>query len=85
MRCAGPRIQIVLNGEKTVDYTEADPAMALDGLIALQIHGGCKAEISFRNLTIEDISYGVATRELALAKSAVEGPLVQQREHSGGG
>ena len=29
VRCAGPRIQIVLNGEKTVDYTESrhrDPA-----------------------------------------------------------
>lgn len=53
VRCAGPRIQITLNGEKTVDYTETDAALPLDGLIALQIHGDCKAEISFRNLTIE--------------------------------
>lgn len=55
VRCAGPRIQIVLNGVKTVDYTETDPAIPLDGLIAPQIHGGCKAEISFRNITIEDL------------------------------
>ncbi len=53
VRCAGPRIQITLNGEKTVDYTETDAALPLDGLIGLQIHGDCKAEISFRNLTIE--------------------------------
>ncbi|MCX6902356.1 MAG: DUF1080 domain-containing protein [Verrucomicrobia bacterium] len=56
VRCAGPRIQITLNGEKTVDYTETDAALPQDGLIALQIHGGCKAEVSFRNLTIEDLS-----------------------------
>ncbi len=69
MRCAGPRLQIALNGETTVDYTETDPAIPLDGLIALQIHGNCKAEISFRNFTIEDLSYGVATREFGLAKT----------------
>jgi HEAT repeat protein len=60
VRCAGPRIQILLNGEKTVDYTESNAAMPLDGLIGLQIHGGCKAEISFRNLTIEEVSDGAA-------------------------
>ncbi len=25
------------------------------GLIALQIHGGCKAEIAFRNLEIQEL------------------------------
>ena len=53
VRCAGPRVQIFLNGEKTVDYTETDPAIQQDGRIALQIHGNCQAEISFRNLTVE--------------------------------
>jgi len=56
VRCVGPRIQIRLNGAPTVDYTETDPALPQHGLIALQIHGGCKAEISFRNLTIEDLA-----------------------------
>lgn len=54
VRCAGPRIQILLNGGTTVDYVEPDAAIPPGGLIALQIHGNCKAEISFRNLTIED-------------------------------
>ena len=54
VRCAGPHIQIVLNGEKTVDYTEADASIPQDGQIALQIHGGSKAEASFRNITIEE-------------------------------
>jgi hypothetical protein len=56
VRCAGPGIQIFLNGEKTVEYTESDAAIPQNGLIGLQIHGGCKAEISFRNLSIEEIS-----------------------------
>ena len=69
LRCAGPRIQIVLNGEKTVDYTETDTTIPRGGLIALQIHGNCKAEVSFRNITLEDLSYGLATREFGLAKT----------------
>jgi hypothetical protein len=69
VRCAGPRIQIVLNGEKTVDYTETDSALPQTGLIALQIHGGCKAEISFRNLTISDLSYNIATRDFGVPKT----------------
>lgn len=54
VRCSGSRIQITLNGEQTVDYTETDPAIARTGLIALQIHGNCKAQIAFRNITLEE-------------------------------
>lgn len=55
IRCEGPRIQLLLNGERTVDYTEPDSTIPQYGLIALQIHGDCKAEISFRNLTVENL------------------------------
>jgi HEAT repeat protein len=55
VRCEGPRIQITLNGEQTVDYAETNATLPRDGLIGLQIHGGCKAEVSFRNLTIETL------------------------------
>jgi len=55
VRCDGSRIQITLNGEQTVDYTETDATLPRDGLLGLQIHGGCKAEVSFRNLTIETL------------------------------
>jgi hypothetical protein len=54
VRCAGPRIEIRLNGDKTVDYTETNAAISPTGLIALQIHGNCKAEIAFRNLAIAE-------------------------------
>ena len=54
VQCEGRHIQIRLNGEKTVDYTELDATIPLSGLIGLQIHGGNKAEISFRNITIQE-------------------------------
>lgn len=55
LRCEGTHIQIWLNGEKTVDYAEADTTIPHNGLIGLQIHGGSKAEVSFRNITIQEL------------------------------
>ena len=52
IRSQGPRITLALNGTQTVDFTETEPGMEQDGLIGLQIHGNCKAEISFRNIRI---------------------------------
>ena len=37
-----------------VDYTEPDSAIVQNGLIGLQIHGGNKAEVYFRNMTIQE-------------------------------
>ncbi len=56
IRCEGPRIRLSINGVQTVDYTEAEANIEKDGFIGLQIHGGCKAEISFRAISIEDLS-----------------------------
>jgi pimeloyl-ACP methyl ester carboxylesterase len=54
--CQGPRIRIKLNGIETVDYTETDPSVPLQGLIGLQIHGGGKAEASYRDITIRELA-----------------------------
>jgi hypothetical protein len=35
-----------------VDYTEPEATIPHAGLIGLQIHGGAKSEVSFRNITI---------------------------------
>ena len=51
----GPRVQLSINGTKTSEYTEKDPAVPLQGLIGLQIHGNCKAVISFRKIEIETL------------------------------
>ncbi|MES2595061.1 MAG: PVC-type heme-binding CxxCH protein [Verrucomicrobiota bacterium] len=49
------RIQIFVNGVRTVDYTERESGIEMKGHIALQIHGKCKAVIAFRNIQIEEL------------------------------
>jgi hypothetical protein len=56
IRCEGRRIQLFVNGERTVDYTETEPAIDQHGLIALQIHGNNKAQVFYRNIVIEELS-----------------------------
>lgn len=51
----GRRIRILLNGEQTVDYTEEDLTIPQTGLIALQIHGGGKAEVSYKDIILEEL------------------------------
>jgi hypothetical protein len=55
IRCEGPRIQLFVNGLKTVDYTEKDEAVVLSGLIALQIHSGPPSEARYRNVQIAEL------------------------------
>ena len=56
IRCEGPKVELTLNGRKTLTFTEDDPTVQPDaGLIALQIHGNCKAEIAFRKLEITEL------------------------------
>lgn len=49
------RIRLLVNGVRTVDYTERGADIAMKGHIALQIHGKCKAEIAYRNIVIEEL------------------------------
>ena len=55
IRCEGKRIQIWLNGVQTVDYTEEEKDIAEEGLIAVQIHGGAKAVVFFKDIAIEEL------------------------------
>jgi glucose/arabinose dehydrogenase/mono/diheme cytochrome c family protein len=55
IRAENGRARLSVNGTQTIDYTEKDPKIPLTGKIGLQIHGGCKAVISFRNITIETL------------------------------
>jgi hypothetical protein len=55
IRADGGRIHLSINGQTTVNYTEGDPRIETDGIIGLQIHGNCKAEISFRHITVEEL------------------------------
>ncbi|HVJ46455.1 MAG TPA: PVC-type heme-binding CxxCH protein, partial [Luteolibacter sp.] len=55
IRAENDRVRLTVNGTQTIDYTEKDPKIPLNGKLGLQIHGGCKAVISFRNITIEPL------------------------------
>jgi hypothetical protein len=55
IRAEGPRIRLWLNGTLTVDYTEADETVETGGVIGLQIHGGAKAKVYYKNITIEEL------------------------------
>jgi hypothetical protein len=54
IRAEGRRIRLTLNGHQTIDYTEPDATLPQTGLIGLQIHGGGKALIRYRNLSFEE-------------------------------
>lgn len=58
IRCEGPRIQLWINGVQTVDYTEPDASIPQEGNIAVQIHGGAKAEVWFKDIAIEELNTG---------------------------
>jgi hypothetical protein len=55
IRCEGPRIQIWLNGKRTVDYTEEDEGIARSGVIGLQVHGGPPAEAWYKDIAIREL------------------------------
>ena len=48
----GNKIQLILNGYKTVDYTEKDTNIAEKGVIALQVHSGPACEIYYKDINI---------------------------------
>jgi HEAT repeat protein len=55
IRCEGKRIQLWLNGIRTVDYREPDPKIPQTGVIGLQIHGGGPSEIWYKDIEIEEL------------------------------
>ena len=55
IRCDKRHIKIFLNGESTVDYVESDQSLPQSGLIGLQIHGGGKAEVYYRDLMLTEL------------------------------
>ena len=50
--CQGKRIQLWINGQQTVDYTEPDDKIPQNGKIALQIHSGPPSEAWYKDITL---------------------------------
>jgi Domain of Unknown Function (DUF1080) len=55
IRAEGRRIQLFLNGQQTVDYMETDETLPQSGLIGLQIHGGGKAQVFYKDILIQEL------------------------------
>jgi hypothetical protein len=55
VRAENRRIWLTINGVELLDYTEPDETIPLKGVIALQIHGGLKGTIRYRNLRITEL------------------------------
>ena len=55
IRAEGPRIRSWINGEPALDYTEAEPNIAQDGHIAIQIHSGGMAVVQVKDVQIETL------------------------------
>lgn len=53
--CRGKNIRIRLNGRETVNYTEKENDIIQEGLIGLQIHGGGKALVRYKNIMIKKL------------------------------
>jgi mono/diheme cytochrome c family protein/glucose/arabinose dehydrogenase len=57
IQAMGPLIIIRLNGKQTLAYSETDPSVDdAYGVIGLQIHGNNKAEIRYRNITLDPLT-----------------------------
>jgi hypothetical protein len=56
IECRGPRVRLWLNGTLTADYTEPDDRIERSGLICLQIHGGAKAKVYYKDITVTEIA-----------------------------
>lgn len=55
IRAEDRRIRLYINGHQTVDYTETDLDIPQSGLIGLQIHGGGKAQVAFKEISMEEL------------------------------
>ncbi|HEV7402277.1 MAG TPA: PVC-type heme-binding CxxCH protein [Chthoniobacteraceae bacterium] len=82
IRAEGRRIQSWINGVPALDYTEPDLQIAQDGLIGIQIHGGGKAVVHVKSVTIEELppTADVMTWEKLskLPKPAAGGPQMKE-------
>ena len=55
IRTEGARIQSWINGVPALDYTEPDPNIPQDGHIGIQVHGGGRALVQVKEVTIEEL------------------------------
>ena len=55
IRAQGRHVQLWLNGQKTVDYTEPDASIPQEGVFGLQIHKGIASEAWYKDIVIREL------------------------------
>lgn len=55
IRCEKDHVQLWINGHKTADFTEKDPAIPRQGILGLQIHGGPPSEAWYKDIAIKEL------------------------------
>ncbi|MDP4997112.1 MAG: DUF1080 domain-containing protein, partial [Akkermansiaceae bacterium] len=55
IRAEGTRIRVWINDVLATDYIEENPNIALDGVIAPQVHSGGVALVQFKDITVEEL------------------------------
>ena len=55
IRAEGRHVQLWLNGQKTVDYTEPDASIPQEGVFGVQIHQGAASEAWYKDLEIREL------------------------------
>lgn len=55
IRSENRHITLLINGKPTLHYYEKDTSIPQSGLIALQIHGGGKVEVRYRDIMIKEL------------------------------
>lgn len=55
IRAQGRRIRSWINGVPALDYTEIDPKIPQHGRIGIQVHGGGKALVQVKEVTLEEL------------------------------
>lgn len=55
VRAMNNKIKLYINGHQTVNYTETDPTISQTGKIGVQIHGGGKAQVAFKDIYIKEL------------------------------
>jgi putative membrane-bound dehydrogenase-like protein len=83
IRAEGARITTWINGVLGVDYTEADPAIVQSGRMGIQVHGGGKALVQVKDISIEELPPTPQRKGAsAPSKPAKSSPLAPADEHA---
>lgn len=55
IKAIGQHIRLYINGKMSVDYQETDASIPQSGLIGIQIHGGGKAQVAVKDISIQEL------------------------------